>query len=277
MKNFFVFTFVLFSILCFAQSATRVDKIDFKASYRLNYKKFASSDKTALENQVLILKSDGTSYFMFETMMGLDSIQKVRSLDITDIMLYRSPLYYLIERKGNKVTHFELIGNDLLKYSEQLGFDWKLVAGQKIIREYNCKKATVDFEGRQWTAWYSDEIPLNAGPYKFYGLPGLILEISDSESLFNFSVESMESGNFTVDSNTSNYFISDGDNTIQDIKKEDFHDVRKKFYKMSMNESIKYMNRGEDGVYSMEITTLNGEKVNPNRKPKTKNFIEKYD
>lgn len=277
MKNFFVFTLFFASILCFSQSATRVAKSDFKVLYRLDYTKFASSDKTALENQVLILKSDGTSTFMFETMMALDSIQKVRSLDVADVMLYRSPLYYLIERKGDRVTHFELIGNDLLKYSEQLEFNWKLVAGQKMIREYNCKKATVDYEGRQWIAWYADEIPLSAGPYKFYGLPGLILEISDSESLFNFSVESMESGNFPVDSNKSNYFISDGDNTISDIKKEDFHSLRKKFYKMSMNESVKYMNRGQDGSYSTEITTLNGEMVNTNRKPKTKNFIEKYD
>lgn len=44
-----------------------------------------------------------------------------------------------------------------------------------------------------------------------------------------------------------------------------------------MDESLKYMNRGEQGVYSVKLTTLRGEEVRTNRKPKTKNFIEKYD
>lgn len=48
----------------------------------------------------------------------------------------------------------------------------------KKIGGYTCKKATLDWRGRKYTAFYTEEIPLSNGPYKFKGLPGMILEIS---------------------------------------------------------------------------------------------------
>lgn len=46
---------------------------------------------------------------------------------------------------------------------------------------YDCRKATVEFAGRSYTAWFTPEIPLPFGPYKFGGLPGLILKLEDAE------------------------------------------------------------------------------------------------
>jgi GLPGLI family protein len=277
MKNIYLLTFIVTSLLCLGQSPRQSANADLKVLYRLDYTKYVGSDKTASENQVLIVKEDGASYFMFQTMLALDSIQKIRPLDVADIMLYKSPLYYVIKRKAENVTHFESLGNDLLKYDEQVTFNWKLINENKMISGYNCKKATVEFEGRKWIAWYANDIPVNAGPYKFYGLPGLILGLSDTDNLFIFNVNSVETGNFKVNNTTSNYFLTDGDETVQEIRKVNFHKLRNKFYQMSMDEKLKYMNRGEDRVYSNQVTTLNGEKVNTNRKPKTKHFIERYD
>lgn len=52
------------------------------------------------------------------------------------------------------------------------------------ILGYECQKAICEFAGRQYTAWYAAEIPLPFGPYKFGGLPGLILKIEDGEKQF---------------------------------------------------------------------------------------------
>lgn len=41
--------------------------------------------------------------------------------------------------------------------------------------------------GRQWIAWFTSEIPLSEGPYKFGGLPGLILEVADSEGDYRYT------------------------------------------------------------------------------------------
>jgi len=37
-------------------------------------------------------------------------------------------------------------------------------------------------------AWFTREIPIAEGPYKFYGLPGLIIKISDSRDYYSFEL-----------------------------------------------------------------------------------------
>jgi GLPGLI family protein len=50
------------------------------------------------------------------------------------------------------------------------------------IGNWEAQKATTEFGGRKWTAWFCEEIPLSDGPYKFKGLPGLIVKISDADN-----------------------------------------------------------------------------------------------
>ena len=54
------------------------------------------------------------------------------------------------------------------------------------IMGYQCQLATTSFKGRKWNAWYTDDIPLDFGPWKLCGLPGLILSAYDSERQFIF-------------------------------------------------------------------------------------------
>ena len=263
--------------LSFLSQAQISDTETLKVHYQLDYVKHVDSDKRSVENLILVTKSDGCTYFMFETMVIIDSIQHSRSLNIADVMRVRSPLYYLIEKNGSKIYHYESFGNDLLKFEEIIIFNWKLVNEQKVIRGYICNKATTNFEGRNWTAWYAADIPSNSGPYKFHGLPGLILDLYDSDNIFHFVVERVELAKFDINPVVSNFFINDGDIVPQLVEKNNFYDFRRKYYSMTLNERIQYINRGEKGTYSLEVTSPIGEQLTSERKPKTKNFIEKYD
>lgn len=47
----------------------------------------------------------------------------------------------------------------------------------KKINNFTCYKATTVFRGSEIVAYYTPEIPIGFGPFKFKGLPGLILEV----------------------------------------------------------------------------------------------------
>ena len=46
--------------------------------------------------------------------------------------------------------------------------------------------------GRNYHAWFAPEIPLNEGPWKFNGLPGLILEVYDTQDHYHFTLIGMQ-------------------------------------------------------------------------------------
>lgn len=68
---------------------------------------------------------------------------------------------------------------------------WALSDSVKTILGYECRMAEADFRGRKWIAWYSVEVPLSVGPWKLWGLPGLIFEAYDSEQEYLYSIVSI--------------------------------------------------------------------------------------
>lgn len=73
-------------------------------------------------------------------------------------------------------------------------FSWKLEDEDSVICEYPCKKATTFFRGRKWTVWYSTDLPYNDGPWKFCGLPGLVMAARDESKQFTFTCIGIEKG-----------------------------------------------------------------------------------
>lgn len=71
---------------------------------------------------------------------------------------------------------------------------WQIVKEYKTIGNYNCQKATTAFRGRNYQAWFCEAIPVNFGPWKFNGLPGLILEIEDELKVLKITATSIDIG-----------------------------------------------------------------------------------
>ena len=74
------------------------------------------------------------------------------------------------------------LGNDAYKVLEDRKPDWKIEPDRKQISTFKVQKATTNFAGRKWIAWFTTDVPVQDGPYKFSGLPGLIVEISDDKA-----------------------------------------------------------------------------------------------
>ncbi|MDR6921181.1 GLPGLI family protein [Chryseobacterium sp. 2987] len=102
----------------------------------------------------------------------------------------RSNINYSVEKdKANQKTYFkDRIGRDIYSYEEDRPLNWKISSETMKIGEYKVQKAETDFAGRKWTAWFSTDLPYQDGPYKFGGLPGLIVKIEDDKGDYSFDL-----------------------------------------------------------------------------------------
>ncbi|SMC49288.1 GLPGLI family protein [Moheibacter sediminis] len=66
-------------------------------------------------------------------------------------------------------------------YDSMPKLNWELISGTDTISGFACKKAKVKFRGSNLTAYYTPDIPISSGPWKFNGLPGLILKVSSDD------------------------------------------------------------------------------------------------
>ena len=71
--------------------------------------------------------------------------------------------------------------NEDYLFEDKVDFEWEIGNRNKVIANLNCVNATTHFRGRDYQVWFTTDIPVSAGPWKFFGLPGLILEVEDSK------------------------------------------------------------------------------------------------
>lgn len=102
---------------------------------------------------------------------------------------------------------------------------WTLANKKQSICGYQCQKATCHWRGRDYEAWFTSAIPMKSGPWKFGGLPGLIMKIYDTNHLYTWEAVAVENGSFP----------------IYQLEERFFKDTdRKKVWKMQRDYNIKY-------------------------------------
>lgn len=156
--------------------------------------------------------------FIYEAISRKDSTSENRirenfNLDITpNGIIYYNRLYYINDsifaaknqygydgykltsfliKKNNDISYqnYEYIGDvNFYKISEKAEQNWKISDSIKTFGGYRVQKAVTAFGGRSWIAWFTKDIPMPYGPYKFNGLPGLIMELYDTKKNYYFKV-----------------------------------------------------------------------------------------
>ena len=109
-------------------------------------------------------------------------------------------IYKSYPEKGKTTTYVMLVEPDLtlqkkpacLYFSEETPEQiWEVQDSTKQIAGYSCQLAVTRFRGRLWYAWFSLEIPVNNGPWKLCGLPGLIVEAYDNQNYYHYTLTSI--------------------------------------------------------------------------------------
>lgn len=87
-----------------------------------------------------------------------------------------------------KMYYYERIAGKQIYYLEDRPLKWEIRNTYEKQNGYSTQKAVVYFGGRTWTAWFTKDIPVNDGPYKFSGLPGLIVKLEDDKGDYKFDL-----------------------------------------------------------------------------------------
>ena len=139
-------------------------------------------------------------------------------------------------------------------------FQWTIYPDTSLFLGLTCNKAETVWKGRTYIAFFARSIPIPDGPYKFNGLPGLIVKIIDNKNevsyeLIEFKKTNNYNGIFTIDIKN--------ENAIKTTKKE-YNNLAKAMQEDPIGFAKTYMNASG---FKAEIPMSNG------FKQKMKNLI----
>ncbi|MDR2204944.1 MAG: GLPGLI family protein [Flavobacteriaceae bacterium] len=203
--------------------------------YELTFK--PKKDSARLDKVMTVLDVvDGKSIFRDYTMIAQDSLLKAKIemmqksgtfQDLSKEM--KMPKFgYKITKKypEMEVQYSETMANGMspiqLAYNETPQFEWKLFPKKMKIGEYNAQKATTTFGGRTWTAWFCNDIPFPDGPYKFSGLPGLIVKVEDEDKNYSWELQGNKKVNDFDEKTQMEKIMPGGAGSIVEVSREKF-------------------------------------------------------
>jgi GLPGLI family protein len=185
MKRIIQIILCFFSIIINAQEHKLYDII---ADYEIYYNTEIPNVKIG---KLIISKNLDKSIFLY----GKNESQNVKTDEGENIIFQfkASERFNFYDFNDNILTSKEKVFNDeYLVVEKPPTFLWNLQLEEKEIGNLKVKKAVTFYRGRNYTAWYSLEYPIKFGPWKFQGLPGLIVEVYDESNRYHWLLKSLK-------------------------------------------------------------------------------------
>jgi GLPGLI family protein len=214
MKNLYIlpiFIF-LFSLSCKAQI---IDSTYLSCEYQLEYSKNKSDILDKRQTIMTLDIGNKSSKFYSEDYQKKDSMYRSDLNYIPAIEIYanrskyvsKAPTYSIFKNSPEPevLTFCSKLVSEYYRYMEVSKFEWQLTQEKDTILGYPCLKATCEFSGRKYMAWFTTEIPVSDGPWKFHGTPGLILSVADTENHFAFRCISINKTKKAIEIPERNY------------------------------------------------------------------------
>lgn len=198
MKLFIIF--FLFTFVAFAQKGEIIESV---ITYQLSWKKDTSNLKNiSKEYFVLSIGKEGTSCFESYLYSLADSVQlaQMREVETTkaiDMRNYpkKSAFKYRVFKSEGKIQVEETVANTKYVYPSVFNSqNWEISNKQDTVAGFWSQMATLNYNGRDFEAWFTLDIPISEGPYVFSGLPGLIVQLTDTENHYAFTLSEIGMG-----------------------------------------------------------------------------------
>lgn len=196
-----IITFLTMCLVAIAANAQT--KADIEVSYTMTSPNMRTGKLGDSTHQYILLANSSQSKFYSPRTEQIDSLcstpdgeakfkemQRAAALagNFDDIPRRDGSMYVVKSTETNVMKVYDTAGMEQYVVEEPIeNIDWTIVEDSvKKVLGYDCIMATADYHGRKWTAWFTPEIPLQAGPWKLAGLPGLILEADADNGVYSF-------------------------------------------------------------------------------------------
>lgn len=217
MKNLLLFA--LFSILGLTKAQNH------RFIYEVDYKKDSTQSTITKVNYHLDIYNGTATYYTRDFFVA-DSLINNNLPFPKDMKLSTS---HIITHKigSNIFNEYDPIEGDIILNLPGITTqNWDLTSEKKKLDNLNLQKATTTWGGRNWTAWFSPDIAVQEGPYKFYGLPGLIVDLQDDKGSYHFHL--VKSQNLT--SEPKNQYLDSMKQMAAVVNKDKYKKAKLAFY-----------------------------------------------
>ncbi|KAF5037770.1 hypothetical protein DSECCO2_561170 [anaerobic digester metagenome] len=203
-----------------AKAQKEPDKVFLRAVYTFTQRNYTKESLSSRTDTMALDVSFKFSEFYDISAFAKDSVKKlvfkpgrVKSIDLIknkqiaesvisvnktgngneNIILPNSYITFTIykDRDEKRIYTLDKVSSDISGTSVFLNEEihpqpWTIESDTCRILNYLCNKATAKFRGREYEVYFAPDIPVNEGPWKLYGLPGLILAAKTTDGIFSF-------------------------------------------------------------------------------------------
>lgn len=121
----------------------------------------------------------------------------------------------VVSRFGDSSYTWKYVSRPSILVTDTLpDIDWTITTEAKQCFDgFTCQRATADFYGRSYEAWFIPGISTRAGVYVFHGLPGLTSELRSSDGVIEITLVDIE-----LNTNCQSHEFKTGSpGTMQDV------------------------------------------------------------
>lgn len=156
----------------------------------IDYTEYINYDVPVIRDETLIIdQKENKTYFLMNISSQIyspdvdDNIkEEFQNSDVTATVARLTDYnYVIIDHHLKKMDMYYDFARNFYKIDDIFPeMKWYITNEKNVINDIECLKATTYFRGREWSAWFAPSISLPYGPWKFNGLPGLILKAEDN-------------------------------------------------------------------------------------------------
>lgn len=199
MKNAIVFFLLVFQLLSYSQEMG--GEVYYKVVFAVDSSLKDKSSRIDLMQQKAITGSDKINLkLIFNKEKSVFSlVESIEDSDVKFAIAWANCRNKILTVLNENKSYYNNSASSLgvFKDKEFLVYNsfennWKLLNETKFIDKFKCYKALQEVEyttgkgthTKTITAWFCPELPYSFGPKGYFGLPGLILELTDRNTTF---------------------------------------------------------------------------------------------